>query len=498
MTMRSSLRYLHRGEIRDVSHFGPMTTLLDHLRLERGLKGTKEGCNEGDCGACTVVLGRLVDGHVSYRPVNACIQLLGQIDGEELITIEDLAASDGTLHPVQSAMVDLHGSQCGYCTPGIVMSLFALYQADGPVGRSEVTDQLAGNLCRCTGYRPIVDAALSACAARTENKPVDHIANKSAETALKLASLRDGVDLFVGSQTSFFAAPASIESLAALYHQHPDAILVAGATDVGLWITKQLRQLPKIIHLGRVAGLAEVHETADGLTIGAAATFADVEGHMTAIDPDLGEVWRRIGSKQVRASGTVGGNIANGSPIGDSPPALIALDATLTLQKGDDTRKMPLEAYFIAYGKQDRKPGEFVRSIHVPRLKPHQVFRAYKISKRFDQDISAVMSSFRLTLEGDFIREARIAFGGMAATPKRAHGAEKALVGASLADEASWAAALAAIRADFTPLSDMRASATYRSDTAAALLEKALIESAGTSTHATRVTGHRPVSQAAE
>ena len=478
---RHSIRYFTRSGPVEVTGFNPMTTLLDHLRLQRGLTGTKEGCGEGDCGACTVVIGRKVDGRIHYQPVNACIQLLGMVDGAEVITIEDLAGPDGTLHPLQAAMVEHHGSQCGFCTPGIVMSLFALYTDDRPVTRAEVTNQLAGNLCRCTGYRPIVDAALTACAARGGQSP--------APTALPDAA--DGADLLIESADGFFAAPASLQSLAALYEAHPDATLVAGATDVGLWITKQLRTLPKIIHLGRVAGLDTVTETATSLTLGAGVTFARAEAAIAAIDPDLAELWRRIGSRQVRASGTVGGNIANGSPIGDSPPALIALGATLTLQKGETTRTLPLEAYFLAYGRQDRQPGEFVRSVEIPKLAPDQVFRAYKISKRFDQDISAVMGAFRLTLDGSVIRQARIAFGGMAATPKRASGAEQALVGAALTDPASWETALAALRLDYAPLSDMRASADYRSDTAVALLAKALIELAGAPTAMTRITGFR-------
>jgi xanthine dehydrogenase small subunit len=498
MTSRATIRYLSAGEIIEIADVDPMRTLLDHLRLDRGKTGTKEGCNEGDCGACTVAMGRLIDGKVVYRPVNACIQLVGQADGAEIVTVEDLAEADGTLHPIQQAMVDYHGSQCGFCTPGIVMSLFSLYQVGTPVGRTDITDQLAGNLCRCTGYRPIVDAALASCGARVNDAPADQFALRDSETAARLAALTDDADLFIGTDARFFAAPASIASLAKLYEAHPDATIVAGATDVGLWITKQLRTLQKIIHIGRVKGLDEFVETDEDVTIGATATFTAVEPTMAAIDPDLGEVWRRIGSKQVRASGTVGGNIANGSPIGDSPPALIALDATLTLQKGATTRTLPLEAFFLAYGKQDRKPGEFVRSVSLPKLKADQVYRAYKISKRFDQDISAVMSAFRLTLDGDFIREARIAVGGMAATPKRAAGAEKALVGASLADPASWQPALKAIGSDFTPLSDMRASATYRSETAGALLEKALIEMSGEASDRTRVIGVRPMPAAAE
>lgn len=487
---RTTVRYLSAGRVVEVADFPPMTTLLDHIRLDRRRTGTKEGCGEGDCGACTVAVGRPVDGRMVYQPVNACIALLGQIDGCELVTVEDLAAREGRLHPIQAAMVEKHGSQCGFCTPGIVMSLFVLYHGDGPVDRKAVTDQLAGNLCRCTGYRPIVDAALEACAGRGTG-PVDAIAAAEAETISGLAAIDDGRDLMVGTAESFFAAPASIASLAALVAAHPDATLVAGATDVGLWITKQLRHLPKIIALGRVAGLDAVADHPDRLEIGATATFAAAEAAIGAIDPDLAELWRRIGSKQVRASGTVGGNIANGSPIGDSPPALIALGAELELQCGPDLRRLPLEDYFLAYGRQDRRPGEFVRRVIVPKLGPGEVFRAYKISKRFDQDISAVMGAFRLTLDGGRIAEARIAFGGMAGTPKRAAATEAALVGVDPADPATWAPALAAIRTDYVPLSDMRASAAYRSEVAAALLEKALIESAGAATDLTRITGQR-------
>lgn len=492
--VRDRIRYVSRGEIVEVAGFAPTATLLDHIRLERSRTGTKEGCGEGDCGACTVAVGRRVGGRIVYEPINACIALLGQIDGCELVTIEDLAAAEGGLHPIQSAMVEHHGSQCGFCTPGIVMSLFVLHHQDGEPDRKAVTDQLAGNLCRCTGYRPIVQAALEARATRPAIGPIDGLAAAEAETAARLARLDDDADVFVGDETSFFAAPASIESLAALYAKHPDATIVAGATDVGLWITKQLRTLPKIIWIGRTAGLDTVSDDGATLTIGAGATYADAEAAVAAIDPDLAELWRRIGSKQVRASGTVGGNIANGSPIGDTPPALIALGATLELRQGAATRTLPLEDFFIAYGRQDRRPGEFVRAVHVPRLSSGQAFRAHKISKRFDQDISAVMGAFRFDIDGDTVTGARLCFGGMAGTPKRASGAEAAIVGASLADASTWRPALAAIRADYTPLDDMRASAFYRTEVAAALLEKALIEVSGTATTETRIAGAREAS----
>jgi xanthine dehydrogenase small subunit len=472
---RDALRFRFGGGEVALRQFSPRATVLDWLREDVGAKGTKEGCAEGDCGACTVVLARLKGGRLAYEPFNACILLLGQLDGAELITIEDLA-SGGELHPLQQAMVDAHASQCGFCTPGIVMSLFAAYHSDGPLTYAGLCDQLAGNLCRCTGYRPIIAAALESCA----GEPADRFAATSEERAAALAALADGRDVFVGGEAAFFAAPASLDSLAALYARFPDATLVSGATDVGLWVTKQLRDLKRVIWLGRVAGLDAVGESADAaLSLGATLTLEDAAPLLGAIHPDLGELLRRFGSKQVRASGTVGGNIANGSPIGDIAPALIALGGRAVLRKGDRTRALPLEDFFIAYGKQDRGPGEFVLAVEAPRLTPHQRYRAFKVSKRFDEDISAVMLAVRVDLDGRWITNARVACGGMAATPKRAKNAEQALAGANLDQHASWQAARAALSKDFTPLTDMRASAAYRMTVAANLLEKALLEISG-------------------
>jgi xanthine dehydrogenase small subunit len=472
---RDALRFRFRGGDVVLRQFSPRATVLDWLREDMGAKGTKEGCAEGDCGACTVVLARLKAGRIAYEPFNACILLLGQLDGAELITIEDLAA-DGELHPLQQAMVDAHASQCGFCTPGIVMSLFAGYHSGQPATYQGLCDQLAGNLCRCTGYRPIIAAALETC----NGAPADRFAATSEERATALAALDDHRDVFVGDDAAFFAAPASLDSLAALYARFPDATLVGGATDVGLWITKQLRDLKRVIWLGRVAGLDAVGESADGaLSLGATLKLEDAAPVLGAIHPDLSEMLRRFGSKQVRASGTVGGNIANGSPIGDVAPALIALGGRVVLRKSARTRATPLEDFFIAYGKQDREPGEFVLAVEAPPLAPHQRYRALKVSKRFDEDISAVMLAVRVDLDGRRIVGARVACGGMAATPRRAENAERALAGANLDQPASWEAARAALSKDFTPLTDMRASAAYRMTVAANLLEKALIEISG-------------------
>jgi xanthine dehydrogenase small subunit len=485
---RNHIQFLRGGRTVRLREAPPALTLLDYLRLHERATGTKEGCAEGDCGACTVVLRRLVDGRLSYHPVNACIVLAGQADGSDVITVEDLANGE-TLHPVQQAIVDAHGSQCGFCTPGFVMALFALYHSRPRQGvsRAIVNDWIAGNLCRCTGYRPIVDAAVAACS----DAGGDRFAAQAGAAQRALSELAGDEDLFVGTAARFFAAPASIEALANLYAQHPDAVLVGGATDVGLWITKQMRDLAKIIWLGRVRGLDRIDDAADALILGASVTHAAALPHLAAIDPDLGELMRRFAGVQIRAVGTIGGNIANGSPIGDTPPALIALGATLTLQQGSATRMLPLEDFFIAYGKQDRRAGEFVRSVRVPKLAANERVRCFKISKRFDQDISAVMGAFKLTVEGQRVVAARIAFGGMAATPKRAVEAEAALRGADLDDPATWEPAAARLDAEFTPISDQRAGAAYRRKIAAALLHKALTEIAGTASRTTRIVGVR-------
>lgn len=492
--VRDTIRFWRNGQAVEVSGFHPRTTLLDYLRLQERRVGTKEGCAEGDCGACTVALGRVRGGRVRYEPINACILLLGQVDGAELVTVEDLTAN-GELHPVQSAMVAHHGSQCGFCTPGIVMSLFTLYhEGERPLSREAVNDALAGNLCRCTGYRPIVDATLEACSGQAD----DSFSADAERTAQGLMSFADGRDVFIGSETCFFAAPASEASLAALYAQHPDATLVAGCTDVGLWITKAMMEIEKIIWLGRVAGLDIIEESSDALGIGATVTHAEIYPSLARIDPDLGEIMRRFGSVQVRASGTVGGSIANGSPIGDLAPVFIALGAELELRHGDAVRTLPLESFFIAYRRQDRLPGEFVRRVIVPKLKADEAFRAYKISKRFDEDISSALGAFKFTLDGRRIAAARIAFGGMAGTPKRALETERALIGVSLDEPASWGEAMAAIARDYQPLDDHRASSAYRSTVARNLVFKALSETASGETRATRIVGRREALQAAE
>jgi len=496
---RSALQFLRNGRRVRLDGFSPRTTVLDWLRLQQRSTGTKEGCAEGDCGACAVVVAREHEGRLVYEPVNSCITLLGQLEGGDLITIEDLA-ENGVLHPIQEAMARLHGSQCGFCTPGIVMSLFAHYhenddhENDGGTSRDKINDVLAGNLCRCTGYRPIVDAALDVC----NTAAADRFTRDAAERLQTLRSLDDKADVVVGDANSFFAAPASEPSLARLYAQHPEATIVAGATDVGLWITKKLAPLEKIIHVGRIGELARVVENPVGYAFGAVVSLARAAPVLGSIDPDIAEVLRRFGSMQVRACGTVGGNIANGSPIGDLAPMLIAMSAKVELRHGDHIRELALEDFFVDYGKQDRRPGEYVRRLLVPKLSPGAHFRAYKITKRIDEDISAVLAAFCLKVDAGRISDARVAFGGMAGIPKRAKTVEEKLRGVSLADTRAWRPAADAVNQDFTPLTDVRASAGYRGRVAGNLVVKALAEIGGVGCGVTRVADHRMLADAAE
>ena len=476
--MRRTIRFLLNGELQQVDTTDPARMLLDWLRLDKSLTGTKEGCAEGDCGACTVLVGRLDAGEVTYEPINSCIRFVATLDGCHIITVEYLARKTGHLHPVQRAMVDCHGSQCGFCTPGIVMSLLGLWLGhDSAPDREVIGEALAGNLCRCTGYGPIIAAMRRAYEIASPKE--DGLRKERAEIAQRLAQLADSQTLALTAGSRLFLAPASLDQLAALYLEHPDATLVAGATDVGLWVTKLLQLPGTILSLGRVAGLADIVDHGDHLTFGAMASLARTRQALGALHPQIDELLRRFGSQQVRHAGTIGGNIANGSPIGDLPPVLIALGATLTLRRGDERRNLPLQDFFVAYKQQDRRPGEFVEAVQVPKLPEQAMFHVSKITKRFDEDISALCGAFYLARDaGGKICEARLAYGGMAATPKRAARAEAALLGQAWTSLSAEAAA-DAIAADFTPLDDWRAGARYRSNVAANLIRRFYLESTG-------------------
>lgn len=434
------------GEEVTLSGVSPTATLLDWLREDRQLTGTKEGCNEGDCGACSV----MVTDDRGSKALNACLLFMPQLNGKAIRTVEGVSGPDGTLHPVQEAMITHHGSQCGFCTPGFVMSMVTAHKN----GATDHDVQLAGNLCRCTGYAPIIRAAE---AVEDLSVPVW----MTEETAVREPA--------PAAQNNTPYAPTSSDELATIYAQNPQAVLVAGATDVALWVTKGLRDLDNVIFLEGCTDLKQIEITPDAVRLGAMVDMNAMREAIAPLHPSYGEMIRRYASQQVRGAATVGGNIANGSPIGDNPPALIALGATLHLRHGDTRRSLPLEDFFVDYGKQDRLPGEFVEAVSFAR-QPDSM-RCYKLSKRFDQDISAVLGAFNVTVVDGVVTEARIAFGGMAATPKRASHVEVALVGQPWSSE-TISAAQAEFDKDFTPMSDMRASDLYRLESARNLLAR--------------------------
>ncbi len=469
--MHNEITFLLNGKTCKVAGTDPTTTLLNYLRLEKRLTGSKEGCGEGDCGACTVVVGELVGDNMQYRALNACIQFVAMLEGKSVWTIEGVKGETEGLHPVQQAFVETHGTQCGFCTPGFVMSLFAAHLNQEEYNRQEADTLFAGNLCRCTGYGPIVQAAES-----MKGKALSVLDEERVQKdCTQLLKLQTEKTVCLQSKNRQFYSPACADELAILYERYPHAVLVAGATDVGLWVTKQHRELKTVIHLGRVADLKFIHEKQDQLVIGAGVTHRDAMVVLGRHFPDLGEMMRRLGAVQVRNSGTLVGNIANGSPIGDMPPALMVLGASITLRHGEKRRCLALEDFFIAYGKQDRHPGEFIESVEIPLLQDGANARFYKISKRFDQDISAVCGCFNISRLDGMVETARIAFGGMAATPLRASAVERALVGKVWCEE-TIEEALAAFEQDYQPISDMRASADYRMQVSKNLLRRYYLE----------------------
>lgn len=475
---RHAVRFLLGREAVALDDVRPTTTVLEWLRTHRRRTGTKEGCAEGDCGACTVLLGSAdAAGHVRHEAINACLRLLPTLDGCQLLTVEDLAPEPDELHPVQAALVAAHGSQCGYCTPGFVMSLWTLWRRGEPPSEARILDTLAGNLCRCTGYGPIIDAARHLHAT-----PDPWRARQEAEEAAlpdRLRHLQATGSLDYSAGGVRFSAPARLDELAALAAAHPEATLLAGGTDIGLWITKQDRPLRHLIWTGKVPELHAVQVGVDEIRLGAAVTYSAAAGAVAALGEDAALLWRRIGSVPIRNAGTIGGNVANGSPIGDTPPMLMALGARLLLRHGEAARELPIERFFEAYGRQDRRPGEIVVGLAIPRPPPDAIFKVMKITKRFDQDIAAVCGAFLIRLDRQGrVAAARLAFGGLAGIPKRAGAAEAALIGRSWSED-GLAPAIAALAHDFTPLTDQRASAAYRLEVAGNLLRKALIESRG-------------------
>ena len=490
MSIHQPIRFFHRGELVEVSGVHPTRSVLDWLREDARCTGTKEGCNEGDCGACTVVIGELPE-HVdapdtavrglSLRTVNACIQFLPTLHGKALFTVEDLKASNaGQLHPAQQAMVECHGSQCGFCTPGFVMSLAATYEHHQACGtrpsRQQLADDLSGNLCRCTGYRPILDAGqrmFDLPPVTLDTTPViAALRGMASEQTFSYATTNRQV---TPPRTDHFHAPRTLDALAKLRAQNPKAQLLAGSTDIGLWVNKMHRDLGDILYVGDVDELKHAEVRGDELYIGAGVSLEVAWRELARRFPALTDVWLRFASVPIRNAGTMGGNIANGSPIGDAPPVLMSLDAQIELRQGRRVRRMALQDFYIDYMKNQLEPGEFVQGLAVPLSVSARTVRAYKISKRFDCDISALCAGLSIALDGDRVKEVRLAFGGMAGTVRRAARAEAALSGQAWS-QAAVDAAKAALAQDFTPLSDMRASAAYRLQVAQNLLQRFWLE----------------------
>ena len=490
----SHIEFWLNGKTVSVNNVQPHTSLLQWLRSDPQTCGTKEGCAEGDCGACTVLLVLEPtgdNGALQTKPINSCIRLLPTLHGKAVVTVEGLSDINTRLHPVQEAMVTCHGSQCGFCTPGFVMSLAGLYKQKTSASRAEVCVAIAGNLCRCTGYQPILNAAQEMLALGKNNtkeasiKPawqqwlaqvgpaLEHDGAKQIQSALANIAKANAVYTYDGY--SFFS-PTSIDEVSKLLAAYPNGWILAGGTDVGLWINKALQLNRQIIWLGAVDALQTIETSPTGLTIGAGVATAQAFAAMNKIYPQFASIWERFASVPVRNSATLCGNIANGSPIGDSMPVLIALGAAVQLSGGNSgSRKIALEDLYVDYKKQSRATGEWVQSVHVPHPKADQLVAAYKLSKRPEQDISAVLFAINITKINHVITSARIAYGGMAGTPKRARAAEAALLNKTF-DQATFEAAALAVAHDFSPLSDMRASQTYRASVAANCLRRFHLE----------------------
>jgi len=483
-----SVRFILDGEIVELHDVDPTRTVLQFLREDLRRTGTKEGCAEGDCGACTVALAELDQSgkRIKVSAINACIQFLPMLDGKELITVESLADRGGGLHPVQQALVDNHASQCGFCTPGFVMSLFAMFKTHDKPTRREIEDTLSGNLCRCTGYRPIVDAAQTMYALPTLKgewlQQAADVDKDNAQRLERLQSISRVESLQTGSEDHRFFAPATLEELSILRQQNPDATIIAGGTDVGLWVTKQYQRLGHLIYTGRVPELLHTGLSDHFIEIGAAVSITDAGGLIIRHYPDLAELFSRFASPPIRNVATLGGNIANGSPVGDSIPPLIALGTRIVLQGTQGPRELLLEDFYHDYMVNDLQADEVLVSIRIPLPGDSGSIRTYKVSKRFDQDISALCMALWMRLDNDVVKSIRVACGGLAATPKRALECEAALI------DQAWnvdtvSRGMTALADDFSPIDDMRASADYRLRCAQNLLRRFYLETTGQLDH---------------
>jgi len=468
----NTIQFLLNGKKVSISDADPTQSVLYYLRENKKLMGTKEGCAEGDCGACTVVIGELVDDKPELKTINACIQFLPTLDGKALFTVENLRQKDGSLHPVQQSMVDHNGSQCGFCTPGFIMSLWKVYNQyqdnNSKPDQAEIRSALTGNLCRCTGYRPILEAAQKMFDLPTVEFDAETLREELSEIQ------RDNSLAYDYKDNKFFA-PKTIQQLAELKAQHPEATILAGGTDVGLWVNKQFRELNPIIYIGEVAELKQISTNDGKLRIGAGASLTNAYKAISQHYPEMDEMWERFASRPIRNVGTLGGNVANGSPIGDSMPALISLGAEVVLRSTKGSRTMLLEDLYLDYMKKDMHSDEVVEAIDLPLPVAGRVFRCYKLSKRYDSDISAVFAAFSIVLKNDIVESCLITYGGMAATPKRATLCEQSLIGQKW-DETAVKNTMKTMEKDYAPMSDGRASDANRMESAANLLYRFYLE----------------------
>jgi len=461
--------FIHRDRIVKIKNPDPNETLLNFIRTKFKKTGTKEGCAEGGCGACTVVLGELKNNEVNYRAINSCITLLPTVEGKQLILVEDLISKNGTLHPVQEAMVKCHGSQCGFCTPGFVMALFSMFKKYSNFKDDVIKDSIAGNLCRCTGYKPIIKAAKSL---KSKNKNDDF--SKNIKNTIKLLKIINNKSIKIFKKDKKYFAPRDVLELKKILKKNTNTNFLSGGTDLSLSITKERKDINSIIYMSSISELNYIKNNNKYIEVGASTPLIDLEHYIKKYYPDFTKILKRYGSPQIRNVGTIAGNIATASPIGDCLPLLLSLNAQVNLQDLKKTQILFLDNFFINYRKTKLKKGQFIHSIRIPLLKKN-TFKAYKVSKRFDDDISSICAAFNLEVVKNKIENVRIAYGGMAAIPKRAIFCEKILL-KSLINEETINKAKQALEKDFKPISDMRASGLYRMQVAKNLLEKCCIE----------------------
>ena len=465
----STLKFVWENKIHSISNIDPNETILNYVRLNLKKTGTKEGCAEGGCGACTVVLGDLKNNKIDYQAINSCIAFVPSLEGKQLILVEDLVSKNGALHSVQEAMINYHGSQCGFCTPGFVMSLFAMYKNFSSYNKENIQDSISGNLCRCTGYRPIVDAAKSL---NNVNRLDQFDKNKKKIISLLKKISSENLSLKNGNKKYF--SPKNINELKKTIKDNPNSIFLSGGTDLSLNVTKGRKDINNIISLNLIKELKFIKERNGNIEVGAATSLIEFELFIKKYYPDFNAILKRYGSVQIRNVATIAGNIATASPIGDTLPLLLSLDAKVVLQNISKKAVLPLKNFFVSYRKTKLKKGQFIHSIIIPIFKKN-IFKAYKVSKRIDDDISSVCASFNLEINNKKIKKIKIAYGGMATIPKRAIYCERVLLNSSFTEDVIDKAKNA-LEKDFYPISDMRASGKYRKIVAKNLLEKCFLE----------------------